>query len=658
MTSSHLQVALVGNPNVGKTALVNSVAGSRLKVGNWPGVTIEKKEVTYKWQDTTIKLVDLPGIYSLQTQSIEEKITSKYLQKQPIDLIVNVIDSTNLKRSLYLTSELLSLGIPIICVFNYWTKFQKLGGQIDLQTFCEKCQITAISLEANKAVSKAKLSNIIIKTALTPLKPLQSKHQSPPFTDWKSGKVSRSQDAHKRHNWVEKIIAEHAKLPGHTMKDWTDKIDEIALHPVWGLVTLTIILYLIFKIPFDASDPFINWVDTFFQFIANWLGLLLQNIQTPLWLQSFILDGVLAGVGTVLTFIPLLFFLYLLLAILEESGYISRIAYLFDRLLKPFGLQGRAFIPLLIGLGCNVPGVYATRTLAHGHERRLTATIISFVSCGAKLPIYSLFTAAFFLKNQALVVLGLYLLGIFTALLWASILQRTTYQGHYSPLLLELPPYRLPTFMMLYNGVSHKIKQFITQAGTLITAVIIMIWALVNLPFGAPIEKSVLGQVSKAATPIFQPLGFGDSWQATAAIIPGFLAKEAVVGGLATLYNIQETEETQLESFNDDLLKQGQSLIKASWQSVKSIFASLLPGILNLEDSPDTRLQNAIKKDLSPAAALSFMVFNLLLMSCVAVMGAMKQEFGAKFMLKTLAMTISTAYLASLLTYQIGRHFL
>lgn len=725
-THKQVTIALIGAPNVGKTALINSLAGSRLKVGNWAGVTVEKKEATVTYEGSTFHVVDLPGVYSLNPYTEEEKVTNSFLLDTPPDIIVNVVDATNLERNLVLTTQLLDMGIPMIVALNFWSAFQDQGNILKLPRLEELLRCSIVPLEATKKKSVEKLLHTIATThsqnlppSCLPLedhveKPLESiqmaisrrgggtsanlRFRALQCLQQNNRELLQSLDqktqehiqtqvnglehlyqqevqtllAEQRYGVVQAILHQTYTKPSALKKSVTETLDVVALHPTFGIPVFLLLLYAVFKITFDGSGAFIDWVDGFANdFVGGQLFALLAFFQVPEWLVSFFLDGVIGGVGTVLTFLPLMVILYFFLAVLEESGYMARAAFVMDRLLRPFGLNGRAFIPLLVGFGCNVPAVYATRTLSSRRDKLIIGFLLSFMSCGAKLPIYALFTAIFFAQHQALVVLALYVLGIGTAVAWALIAKSRFSVAEDEFFFIELPPYRFPTLQMLWSSIWHRTSEYVQKAGTMITVVVIMIWALINLPYGVPPEQSVLGTVSRTITPIFRPLGFGTSWQATASIVPGFLAKEAVIGALGAAYGgiLEDVadgaggEESgsevaeERDAFFVALGKQFVAFGEACVVSVQDVTASFIPGTFALDHEEDSFLFQRIRRDFSPSSALAFMVFNLLLVSCVPVMGALRQEFGTRYLVTVLGLTTCTAYLIALIVYQLSSLF-
>ena len=523
-----INIAFIGNPNVGKTALINKISNASLKIGNWPGVTIEKKEVFFNIENDEIKLIDLPGIYNLSVSTPEERIVGSFLIEEDIDVIINVIDSTSLERNLYLTSLLKEMGKPMILALNFSDEFQKLNYIIDMEKFQKQIGIQGVFTSGRtgagidelmkKAVSLAKkqenqkhipyritfdndieeeINNVRKKITENEKYGEVIKRYSPDWlairiieddtsllatmkqkfgvdlsenTDEDRRRLVKKYDmetsdllARARYGAVRGIVSGNLQRGSRNKFELTDKIDKVLLNKFGGGIAFLLIIYSMFIIIFDGSAPFIDWVDGFFSdFIMKYVGKLIEGV--PDWLYSFIIDGVIAGVGSVLTFVPLMFFIYFFMAVLEECGYMARVAFILNRMMTKVGLSGKAFIPMLVGFGCTVPAIYATRTLEDEKTRRLTGVISTFMSCGARLPVFSLLAVAFFSKNAALVVVSIYVIGVFTALMAAFILKRFDYfKGDNTELLIELPPYRLPGFKVVWNSMKNKTLSYVKK---------------------------------------------------------------------------------------------------------------------------------------------------------------------------------------------------
>ncbi|MBF2055124.1 MAG: ferrous iron transport protein B [Candidatus Sericytochromatia bacterium] len=707
------KIAFAGNPNVGKSALINALAQTRLKVGNWPGVTVEKKEARMVYQEQLLHLVDLPGTYSLSPFTIEEQICRDFLLVEKPDLIVNVIDTSNLQKSLYLTLQLIEMGIPMLIALNMWDEFEARGYQLDIPAFsaalgvpvvatvgptglgCEdlKEQMLAAARQAQvpqrvpyPATVEKELEHLVktiqreryaegvplhwlalklLEADNYSLQKIQALHGVDASQVAASHRQSlqsfypdldQSLSQHRQH-FIAELVARVLQPPAEAPPDMTDRVDRLLLNEWTGIPAFLLILFGVFKLTFDISTPFIDWIDGFFNgFVARWVGLGLESLGAPVLLISLLQEGVLGGAGLVLTFVPLLMCLYLLLALLEESGYMARAAFLMDRFMYRFGLHGKAFVPLLVGFGCNVPAVYASRVLDNETDRKMTVAVMSFMSCGAKLPIYALFTAVFFRQYQAFVILGLYLLGIAVAIAWAVILRKTRFKADIPAFIMELPPYRIPTLRMLWGSIWLKTRSFIKQAGTVIAISMILLWSLVNLPYGVPPERTVLGYSARVMAPVFLPQGFGQHWEAVAAVLPGFMAKEMVVGTLGVVLSVQSEAETPAEpGFAPELMAQLVAFKDAFVAAGAAALGNLMPTPLMLEDDIESSLSAAVRQTFTPLSALAFMVFNLLLLSCISVVGAVVHEFGRQYMGFVLLITTGTAYVVSMLVYQLGR---
>ncbi|GAB6071869.1 ferrous iron transport protein B [Venenivibrio stagnispumantis] len=697
-----ITVAFVGNPNVGKTALINSIAGTKLKVGNWPGVTVEKKEAEVTIENIKLKLIDLPGVYSLRAYTLEEKITREFLLKEKPDIIVNVVDATNLERNLYLTTQLMELGIPMVIALNMWDEFLDLGYKLDINKFEEFLGLKVVPTVAVKEVGIEDLLKAILETIEKKIIPKQPKYSERveayiskvindlPFnTEFKRfiaikvlegdleiieslgdnaekikglikefeellGEDGESLIAEERYSYIESILRETLKHPVEKKRNITEILDAIFLNRILGIPVFLFIMYIVFKLTFDGSGPFIDWADGLKDFIGRWVGQALSLFPTPEWIQSLIIDGIVGGVGLVLTFVPLLIFLYFFLAILEESGYMARAAFVMDRIMQSFGLHGKSFIPMIIGFGCNVPAIYATRALENETDRKLTALLVPFMSCGARLPIYALFTALFFKEHRAEVTFLMYLIGIIVAILIGIILKKLVFKREPSPFILELPPYRFPTLKLIWSSIWTRTKAFTKKAGTVILATMILLWIFTKVPYGEKPENTLLGRVATTISPVFKPCGF-TSWEAVAALIPGTIAKEVVISSLGVLYGVNKSEETEEKiSFTEDFKNQIKGFYEACIDSLKGMFGSLKPSVFEMEDE-ETPLQKALKADFTPLSAFSYMVFCLLWVPCIATIGAIYQEFGWRMVGASVLLNTITPYIISSLVYNIGK---
>ena len=727
-----LKIAFAGNPNVGKTALINEIAGSRLTVGNWPGVTVEKKEAQFNYKGEDIFLIDLPGVYSLSPYSNEEIITRDFIINENPDLIINVVDSTNLERNLYLTTLLKELNKPMLIALNLFDEFQKLDHRLDENQFSEFFGLEFVKTSArtregldellNKAIALAKENkkteyklhfNSIIDKEISKLKikilekeefkTVLNKFNLDYLTikllenDKHMVEILNKQFAISDLSFIEEnysklekefeedtltILAEarHGNIKGILKKtlttslknrlDISDKIDRVLLNKFFGPIAFVLIMLTVFTFTFNGSGPLIDWVDGFIaDFIGKYLGAFVEG--TPEWLQSFIIDGLVGGLGGVLVFVPLMLLLYFFLAILEESGYMTRIAFIMDKLMNSIGLNGKAFLPMLVGFGCSVPGIYATRTLEDEKSRRLTALITPLMSCGARLPVYALFTSAFFGAKAGLVIASLYLLGIIVAISMGKIFSNHSYfKSEGKALLIELPPYRLPSLKMILTYTFRKTGEYVKKAGTIILGILIILWALMYFPNGGDVQNSYIGKFGQAVQPIFKPAGFGDRWELVAAIPPSLIAKEVVVGFMGQVLETVEEGEEEVEetTFGEDLTGQIVSLKDAVIDSVIAMVSFDIAGLFSPPSAEEveeeggsgiiTTLQSLWEGEEAPLKAYSYLAFVLLVIPCVVTLGAFVQEFGWKMLGIVLVVYSFVPYVISILIYQIGRLFI
>ena len=729
-----IKIAFAGNPNVGKSALINAIAGSKLKVGNWPGVTVEKKEAIFSYKGEEIKLVDLPGVYSLSPYTLEEKITRDFILEENPDVVVNVVDSTNLERNLYLTFLLKELEKPMIMALNFYDEFSKLNYKLSMKEFQDMIEVPAIPVSALKGTGIEELLESIInlsqtkdkrkkyslpfdKTILSLIKEVEykiltneklipaTKEYSKEFLaikflerdshiidkiknkygvdttglfDEEIEKLENKYDndsetifAEGRYGTVNGILARTFTTSIKSRLDFTDKIDKILLNRILGLPLFFLIMAGVMGFVFNGSAPFIDWVDGFFgDFVGKYVGMLVEG--TPEWLSSLIIDGIVGGVGGVLTFVPVMVFLYFFLAILEESGYMSRVAFLMDKIMRRLGLNGKAFVPMVVGFGCTVPAIYATRTLEDESSRKLTAAMSPFMSCGARLPVYGLFTAAFFGAKAGLVVVSIYLFGILVAILVGLGLKNLKgFKSENKALLIELPPYRIPSLKVILNSTWLRVFDYIKRAGTVILGIMMILWALTYFPNNGDSNSSYIAKFGHTFAPIMKPTGFGDRWETVAAIPPSIAAKEVVVGFLAQALPLAEEEvveeEVEETTFSEDLAEQVKGFGGAVKDSVLGMLSLDVGGLFATPDAEEIEEEgkgivqataNLWPNDnLASLRAYSFMVFILLVVPCVATLGAIKHEFGWKYLGFVVSIMLVVPYIASTLVFQIGKLF-
>ncbi|MEJ2698420.1 MAG: ferrous iron transport protein B, partial [Desulfuromonadales bacterium] len=684
-----ITVAVAGNPNAGKSTLINAIAGSRLHVGNWPGVTVEKKEAQFEFEGRKIRLVDLPGTYSLSPYTQEEIIARDYLVHEKPDLVINVVDATNLERNLYLTVQLLELGLPVVMALNIFDEAEAKGYRIDIQGMERMLGITVVPTAATRNRGTKELLEAALRTAgdtaahrpnqlnygedieqtiASTCASLQEKFPVPaekyPLRwlacklmeedaeiarevnidpgELTSAPLGHLRSAHgediealmadARYGLAAGLTREVLRKPELRKVELTERIDRIVLNRFLGIPFFLAAMWLVFKLTFDLSAPFGDWIDT----MANgpfkhWATALLGVLHAPAWTVSLVNEGIIAGVGFVLVFVPVIFAMMFFITFLEGSGYMARAAFVMDRAMHAIGLHGKSFIPMLLGFGCNVPGIYATRTLENPRDKALTALLIPLMSCGARLPVYVLFVGVFFARHAGTVIWSLYVLGMLLAILMGLLFKKTLFRGETPMFIMELPPYRLPSFKSLCLHTWEKGKHFLVKAGTYILAVSILVWFLINLPWGVQNRHdSYLGKAGQAIAPVFEPLGFG-TWEASSSLITGVIAKEIVVGTMGEIYAPQhDSRPEQPPSLGSDLKEIGTSFVGAVKESAANVTSTF--GIASLSfggDEGSSALTAAVRQNFTPLTAFAFMVFVLLYMPCMVVAIAMRQEFGS-----------------------------
>ena len=668
-----IKIALAGNPNCGKTTLFNDLTGSNQYVGNWPGVTVEKKEGRLKGQKDVV-IQDLPGIYSLSPYTLEEVVARGYLVNEKPDAILNIIDGTNIERNLYLTTQLIELGIPVVMAVNMIDLVRKNGDKIDLKKLsaelgCQAVEISALKGEgsmeaAEMAVAAAKsgkageLPHVFTGSVEHAIAHIEESIQGKLFErddkvqqelkldkalvdhiDQHIADCEKEMDddaesiiTNQRYAYintvVEKAVRKKARVEHLTV---SDKIDQVVTNRIFALPIFALIMFLMYALSMGTSiaDGGISigsfatdWTNDvlFGEIVPNALGGFLESVGVADWLYGLIMDGIVAGVGAVLGFVPQMLVLFFLLSILEDVGYMARVAFIMDRIFRRFGLSGKSFIPMLVGTGCGVPGVMASRTIENERDRRMTIMTTCFIPCGAKMPIIGLFAGALF-GGSSWVATSAYFIGFAAIIISGIILKKTKlFAGDPAPFVMELPAYHVPAWGNVLRATWERGWSFIKRAGTVILASTIILWFLQGFGFenGAftmveDQDNSILAIVASAISWIFIPQGFGD-WRATVASISGLIAKENVVGTFGVLYH-----------YADELSENGDEI----WPEVAANFTAL--------------------------SAYSFMIFNLLCAPCFAAMGAIKREMNnGKWTAIAIGYMCLLAYCASLVVYQIG----
>ncbi|MBI4776544.1 MAG: Fe(2+) transporter permease subunit FeoB [Deltaproteobacteria bacterium] len=723
-----ITIGVVGNPNCGKTTLFNALTGTKQRVGNWPGVTVDRKSGEYTHDGKRIEVVDLPGIYSLSATSLDEEVARDYILSGEPDLIVNIVDASNIERNLYLTVQLLEMQIPLVLALNMMDMAKNLGIQINIPALAERLGCPVVPLVASKGKGVDELRSEINRAAgagsvsqLGVLYPQEIQEAVNALADairdeglqnrmnprwagvkllegdpWVSGFVSqdvrekadsyltRIEDrlgeeadilvADSRYDLIGRLTRDTIKRGSRASRTLSDNIDRIVLNRYLGIPIFLVAMYLMFMVTINLGGAFIDFFDIFTGTIfVDGFGALLGALGAPDWLTAVLAGGVGGGIQTIATFIPPIGFMFLCLCLLEDSGYMARAAFVMDRFMRMIGLPGKSFVPMLVGFGCNVPAVMATRTLENQRDRTLTIMMQPFMSCGARLPVYALFAAAFFPVGGQNLVFGLYLLGIGFAVLTGLVLKTTLLKGEITPFVMELPPYHLPTLRGVVLSAWDRLKTFMFRAGKIIIPVVAVLSFLNSLgtdgAFGnEDREKSTLSFIGKSITPVFNPMGLTEAdWPATVGIFTGIFAKEAVVGTLDALYNqigFNAAEETESKKGFD------------FWGGVKDSFATIPANLIGVADTVFDPLGLSIGdvSSLEGAAqeqevsggtfgsmvrlfdgrigAFAYLLFVLLYFPCVAAIAAVYRETNIRWTAFVGAWTTGLAYLASTMFYQ------
>ena len=657
----NIKIGLAGNPNVGKTTLFNNLTGLHQHVGNWPGKTVEQAVGHFEEDNKRFEVIDLPGNYALSAHSIEEIVSRDFIVDEESDAIINIVDAANLERNLYLTVQMMELNANMGVCLNMNKIARKNGITVDVDKLSELLGVPVIEIEANSDVghkdllkmiedlknhpinSKDKLvygnelkehlqdlvdviskdKNLLDVSAFwTAIKLLeddeivmdkvqQSSMSNPIFLEVRKvkdhlkdiyGVSAEEVIADARYAYIDGLINECVKLPENRQLTLSEKIDKVVTNRILGIPIFLIIMWVVFQVTFTIGAPFQDLLDAGF----TALGDAVTAGMGENMISSLLVDGVIGGVGSVLSFVPQIILLFLLLSFLEDSGYLARAAFVMDRVMhKVLGLHGKAFIPMILGFGCGVPGIMATRTMEHEEDRLVSMMLIPFMSCTARLPVYLMFVGIFFASNQGNVIFSLYLLGVIVAIIVAAILKKSLFKGVSTPFVMELPSYKLPTLRGVLMHTGEKTWGFVRKAGTIILAAAIIVWVLSYFPAGVDYgsQASLIGQIGTVIAPVFSPLGFGN-WQAAVALLFGMVAKEVVVATLT-------------------------SVLGGSTAALATIF--------------------------TPLTAYAFMVFVLLYIPCFATIGTIKQESnGWRWPLIMVCVTLVTAFIVSFLVFHVG----
>jgi len=735
MTSPR-KIALVGNPNCGKTTLFNALTGTNQRVGNWPGVTVDRKEGSYRHNGRQIAVVDLPGIYATDTSgeddALDETIARNYLASGEAHLVVNIIDASNLERNLYLTTQLLEMGVPLAIALNMTDAAAERGVRIDVAQLSQRlgCPVVETvasrhqgiddlracidrSLSALQRSTATVVYPAAIEDALSALAPAVAEQPMPTaFDRWNALKLLEYDDRHvpdlspellrqvaeqrhrihqllgedidiavadSRYSYVHRLVGDVATSPRHASATRSDRIDRIVLDRWLGIPIFLGVMYLLFWFAINVGSAFIDFFDILFGTIfVEGFGRALAAIGTPDLLRVVLADGMGGGIQTVATFVPVIACLFLFLAFLEDSGYMARAAFVMDRFMRFIGLPGKSFVPMLVGFGCNVPAIMATRTLEHRRDRILTILMNPFMSCGARLPVYALFAAAFFPTAGQNVVFALYLIGMGMAVLTGLVMKHTLLKGEAAPFVLELPTYHMPTVKGVALRTWERLKAFTLRAGKVIV-VMVMVLSLLNSvgtdgsTGNEDSDRSLLGAVGQSVTPVFAPMGIArDNWPATMGIFTGVFAKEAVVGTLDSLYTQLGVDEAAAAGV--DLDAEAFDFFGSLGVALASIPANLaeLPGTLldplglSVGEVRDPELAAAEQEVAyttfgqmnarfdGTAGAFAYLLFVLMYFPCAAAMGAVYRETNAGWTAFVGLWTTGLAYCSATLYYQIA----
>ncbi|MCX0371459.1 ferrous iron transport protein B [Clostridium perfringens] len=662
-----LTIALAGNPNCGKTSLFNLLTKSRQHIGNWPGVTVEKKEGTLKFKGESYKVIDLPGTYSLGAYSEDEIVARNYILNDKPDVVINVVDATNLERNLYLTTQLIEMGANVVIALNMIDQAETLNIEIDTNKLSKRLGVPIIKTSAlkNKGIEELietsihakkneKLININygediemeIKNLSSLLETYKNKLEFP--VNWTALKLLENDEyikdkikqlnapsiftkleesnktieknvgfeadmsiVDKRYSFISSITEDVIKKPNEKQVTTTEKIDKIVTNKYLGIPIFALIMYCLYELTFIIGAGIQEWFGDLIAKAGVIVSDFIANMGAPELLVGFVNDGLFGGVGAVLSFLPLIMVMYFLLGLLEDSGYMARAAYVMDRLMRGLGLHGKTFVSMIVSVGCNVPGIMSTRTLENKKDRMIAILINPFISCGARMPIYAVFVEAFFPTHQGLVLFSLYVLGIIVALISGKIFSKTLFKGESSYFVMELPAYRMPSIKNVFLLMWEKAGAFFKKAGMIIFPMMIVLWALSILPLGVEpnSEYSILGMIGSFVAPLFVLAGYG-TWQAGVSLITGILAKESVVATMGMVYAGVE---------------EGEALI------------------------------NVIQQVFTPLSAVSFLVMTLLYTPCLAALGAIKRETNSmKWTIFSAVYTFVIALVLSTLVYQVG----
>lgn len=637
-----VKIAFAGNPNCGKTTLFNYLTGANHYVGNWPGVTVEKREGFWKSEQGQIDCVDLPGTYSLNPYSEDERVARDYILNGDADFVVNIVDATQLERSLYLTLQLMETGVPFMIVINMMDEAQKLGYTVSVEALSLFFNVPVYPISALKKTGITALTKGILSYQTSHYHPHAIEYpelieerirQLAGATDVSSTEhrytalrqIEHQEKSDENYSAIIETLARTRYDVAHqlvsqvihqsqTKETISSQLDRILLNPLLAIPIFLAVMYGVFYLTFSVGGIFLDSIDVFFsETLSDSVRFIFQQLDIAAWLEALVVDGIIGGVGGVLTFVPNIAIMFIAISFLEDSGYMARVAFIMDKWMTRVGLNGKTFIPMILGFGCNVPAIMATRTLDNEKDRLIAILINPFMSCGARFPVYVLFAGAFFPGYETAVTMSLYLLGIIIALLAAFGLRHTLFKGEETHFIMEMPSYRMPDIQSLAIHVWERVKGYLIKAGTVIFAASVILWFVLNfnLTGMSPIDESLGSGLGKVLAPIFSPLGFG-TWQAALSLLTGIFAKEIIVANMAILYGVGA--DPSIAAFGE-----------------------------------------AMKQSFTHLSAYAFLVFVLLYTPCVGVIGVIKRETNSwKWTFFSIGFQFAVAWIVAFIVYQVG----
>lgn len=723
------RIALAGNPNCGKTTLFNALTGSNQRTGNWPGVTVDIKEGNYNFAGAEFEVVDLPGIYSFSAHSLDEKIAREFILRKKPDIVVNVLDATNLERNLYLTTQIIEMKRPVIVVLNMCDMAERRGVKIDDAHLARHldCHIIRTVANKNKGIEELKTAILnaikerrtssarvnydpLVENALAKISACVRETAEKEGVDsrWLSIKLLENDSIGNdicRGRFDEVVASEAAKILKHVgneaefavidgrygfihgiskdvvsrdfalRKTFSDMIDNVALSKALGLPIFLFVMFVVFAITMDISRPFSDFLENLIgALLVDGTALLLEIAGVPVWLNSIISDGIGGGIQTVASFVPSIALIFLCLSFLEDSGYVARGAFLMDRLCRAVGLPGKAFIPMLVGFGCTVPAIMSARTIENRRDRIITILVCPFISCGARLPVYAAFISVFFRNKAGLILFSLYFTGIVLALGSSLLFRKTLFKEDAGELVMELPPYHMPTLNGMLFHTWHRLKDFVLRAGKtiLISVVIIRVFSSVeSLIDSSPDNASLIEKAGRITQPIFAPMGIQkENWPASIALATGILAKEAVLGTLISLYS-QQNQSNEVHPFQPSRNKRLEAIVeqlKAAFQSINPFNIAQLKSFDPIgisEAVGDVKSENHENGDTAPrrlflhyfnsrSSAFAFLLFVLVYTPCIATVVAVQKEIGTKWAFFSVIYQTALAWITATAFYQIA----